>query len=366
MSELNLSDVLTQKLNDLIPENKDNTEETLRKIERVKRNIDIYQHYHGLNGRDRLSLDGTGKLFGLTRESIRQITDKITQSLTIKKVDIPQLKSAVALVNSLVPSCANKLEKALVESGLTPAGFKVEGVVRAANLFGYDLKADRFINVNNVRFLIQDRFENTPKNILSLATKSISHNGAVNAQVLSKEISGVHQDIKFEFVKSILDTVETTVWIDEKWVHFGEKGINRLIERFNKIFSVNNSVYFNTLYLGISRNLKKGFKKDFTIMLPKDVMMNLISGLDSYSLNSDGVIKCDKPKDISVLTQVEHEMFMVLKNSEGNQLREKALEDLVVGDNPGKKYNFSQVLNFTPIIYNKERGLYSTLGIPRE
>ena len=41
MSHLYLDDILAQRLNNLIPENKDNTDETSRKIERFKRNIEM-------------------------------------------------------------------------------------------------------------------------------------------------------------------------------------------------------------------------------------------------------------------------------------------------------------------------------------
>lgn len=364
MVNQDLKSVISERLNSLIPENKDKSEEAARRIERLRRNIEIYKRYYGFDGNGGLSMDKTGKHYGLTRESVRQITDKITKMLRMSKEPVSNLKNIVDLIDSLVPASAEKIEKELISHGYISDDFLLEGIVAAANVFGVKTKVEKVINVNGHRFAVQERFEDAPRVILSQATKEISHNGAINVNNLMKDAHGISKEIKFQFVQSVLNTVSTTTWITDHWVHFGDKGVNRFIERLKRIFAANESVHIDQIEAGIARNWNKN-KKERTYVLPKDIILALITSLGDYVVKSGGLVYSVNPLEKSTLSEMEIELYDTLKNAPDSRMREKELEDAIVGDDQGKKFNFSQVLNYSPIIYRPEWGIYTILGNPR-
>lgn len=357
--------VLSERLSDLIPACKNNHDDIEKKSQRQERNIDIYTSYFGLDGLGGLSMEKAGSEYGLTRESVRQITDKITVNLKMNKTPIPELEYAIKVIDGLIPASAEYIEDHLVNLGVFSERFKIEGIVNSAIIFGLKTKVSKIITVNGKRFVVQSSLENAPKKILSRATKEISHNGAVNLELLTKEVMGVNEAIKFKFITDVLNTVETCSWFNERWVHFNDKGINRLSDRLKRIFSINETVDINKLHEGIERNWRKN-KKDRTNVLPKNVLKAFILSLDEYIVSDNGIVSAKSPLNSCQLSDMEVEMYEVLSKSTSGEMNEKKLEDMLVGHRPDKKYSFSQVLNFSPIICKVQRGVYSTVGKPRD
>jgi uncharacterized protein YlzI (FlbEa/FlbD family) len=360
MSYLHLDDILVQRLNDLIPENKDNTEETLRKINRFKRNIDIFKIHHGLDGNGGLSLQKTGNIYGLTRESIRQITDKLSSSLNMNKKPVEIFDRCLSIINSMVPCEISRISDRLESEKIIKKGFIVDAAINSLVIFNLPLKATKIISANEKKYLVQDKFKESAKSIISLATKNVSHNGAVSLAILSKEVPGINKYIKETYIKDLLNSMVSVTWIDEKWVHFSDKGLNRFISRLDKIFSVYDSIKINVVYQIIKRNWKNG-SRDITSVLPKEVMELFISQSKDYSI-VNGIVKSISNKNSSENSHTEKEMMKFILASDNLELREKDLEDKVVAGNPKKKYAFSQALNFSVLFHKKEWGLYTISG----
>jgi hypothetical protein len=193
-----------------------------------------------------------------------------------------------------------------------------------------------------------------------MATKHISHNGAINISILLKEVSGINQKIKDLFVRDLIDSVGTTVWLDDKWVHFGNKGLNRFSHRLDKLFSVYDNVSINTVHNVISRNWKKGHV-EITSVLPKDIMVKFINSYKEYTI-INGLIKSNDNIAVPDYYSIEREMISIIDSSKNKEIREKELEDLIVQGDLTKKYAFSQALNFSVLFDKKKRGLYTISG----
>lgn len=359
MSQRFLDKLLSQRLELLIPENKDNSEETLRKIERFKRNIEIFKMHHGFDGNGGLSMEKTGVNFGLTRESVRQISDKISSLLKMNKEKIPELKESLRLIFSMMPAKDQRIEEALLQKGLISKDFKVTGILNAAKIYGVESKDYKIVLINEDKFIVQEKLESTAKNIMSIATKHISHNGAVNSQILIKEVSGVSNEIKELYIKDLLNSVSTATWLDEKWVHFGSKGLNRFRSRLNKIFTLYKTVHIDTVYKVIKKNWKKG-EVEKTSILPKEVMISYVKA--DHDLYLEGNYISSRVIQNEKITKMEKLIFDLISSNKKLEMREKELEDAIINGDTSKKYSFTQALNFSVLFDRKKWGLYGLSG----
>lgn len=361
MSNRFLDEILSERLELLVPENKDNTEETLRKIERFRRNIQIYKTHLGLDGLGGLSMEKTGAKYGLTRESVRQITDKLTSMLKMNKATINELIEAAKVINSIMPACASRVESELHAKNIIKNDFMLEGVLNAADIYGVKIKEHKLVVSNSSRFVVQKKMEDVPKTVMSVATKQISHNGAVNVPLLAKELSGISQEAKESFVQDLANSIDSVVWLNEKWFHFGNKGLNRVANRIDKLFSVYSSVHVETIYKVIKRNWRKGAKENMTSILPKEIMRQFVLLHPDVTV-IDEVASTSRVYQEKEISPMEKQIFNLISGKDNLEIREKELEDIIVDGDLTKKYAFTQALNFSVLFDRKEWGLYTLAG----
>ena len=99
------------------------------------RNAYIAARYYGFDGRGGGSLQSVGNEFGLTRERIRQIVAETSEWLGTGP-PIPQtLDRTIAFVVNRMPALAGEIEADLRSQGLTSGLFRLEGVIKAAELY---------------------------------------------------------------------------------------------------------------------------------------------------------------------------------------------------------------------------------------
>ena len=105
------------------------------------------------------------------------------------------------------------------------------------------------------------------------------------------------------------------------------------------------------------------------MVLPRDVMLNLLRQVDGLKVTSSDDVKVVKPELFTEeLRPFEKKLFDMIQGSEKQQCREKTLEDSLVGD-ISEKHSFSMALNYSPVILKVrdekgkyQRGLYTVIG----
>ena len=272
------------------------------------------------------------------------------------------------IVDSLLPASADYIEEVLVQKNFIHKDYKVEGLIKAAELLGVKSRVSQVIKVNEERFVLSENHISTPDIILSKATKDISHNGAVSISSISNEISieEISKINKEKFVRDVISSVNEVIWIgkNEDWLYFGNKGRNRLLSRLRKIFLVVESAPIENIREGIKRAWKKN-KKRSSIVLPKNVLIDLVNSSPEFKSDKNKIVYPIFDKLISEdLRLFEKKIFDYIKNSDGMMVREKELEDALV-TNVTEKYNFSMALNHSAIFFRKERGVYILVGSPK-
>jgi len=332
---------------------------------KTERNIIITMQYLGFDGNGGTSMEEAGKPHGLTRESVRQITNRVCADLKPRGSALIELKEAIEITDALLPSAAEDLEIALINAGYISTGFKIEGIINAANVFGIKTKMEQIVKLNGKRFITSEKHIDIPKKVQSKATKEISHNGAVSIDLLTEEVPGLSQENKIIFVNRVIDSLGSVSWIDKEngWFYFDGKGRNRLLARLRKIFAVMKKVQIADLRSGVERSWNKNIK-DHSSVLPAEVMVKLITTCGEFKIEQGGFVTSLAVFDAAEeLRPFEQAIVDFIKNKETGTSREKELEDNLV-INAQDKFNFSMALNYSPLILKKERGVYALVGTP--
>ncbi|MND12180.1 hypothetical protein D3C87_378380 [compost metagenome] len=322
---------------------------------RKQRNIEIMKRYYGFDGNGGTSMEEAGSQHSLTRESVRQITNRIASAFPSALPLVPEIREAVKLIKAIMPCAAEDAQIKLSGEGLIPESFMIEGVINAAKCFGLISSEIDIVKLNGVRFVVSEKHLDLPRIIHSKAIKGISHNGAVSITALSKQIDVGTVRSRLQFVNRIVESMEGVTWVDDhEWFYFDGRGRNRLISRLNKIFSVLNDVPVASLRKGIERSWSKNMKKE-TELLPCGKLIELIETLEGFTVTASGIISRENASQHDEEAKPFELAIAEFINCASNKIaKEKEIEDSIVMT-VQDKYNFSMALNYSPLFMKRER-----------
>src|ERR1700737_4564202 len=150
-------------------------ERELRDLLGTGRNVRIAARYYGFDGRGGGSLQTVGNEIGLTRERVRQIATAASPWLSTGRPVSPTLDRTIAFVADHMPAVARKIEAELRSQRLTSGLFRLEGVIKAAELLGRRLPFS-ITEVGDER-LVHPRDFPSVDTIVRIARRVISHWG---------------------------------------------------------------------------------------------------------------------------------------------------------------------------------------------
>ena len=149
------------------------------------RDSQIVARYYGFDGRGGKTLLAIGEEYGLTRERVRQIVEATAGRLSDQRPISPMLDRVIALVVNSLPAAASEVELELKSQRLTLSLFRLEGVIRAAQLLG---QPSRFLitEVGGIR-IVHARSSPSARAIIRIARRLIDHRGmATFSDVVAK------------------------------------------------------------------------------------------------------------------------------------------------------------------------------------
>lgn len=146
------------------------------------RNARITARSNGFDGQGGESFQSVGSAFGLTRERIRQIVTAASARLRAERPVSPMLDRAIAFVADQIPATAGVIEARVIEArigskGLTAGLFRLEGVIKAAELLG---RLPFAITQVNGERLVHSRCAPPLDSIIHRARRVVAHYGIAN------------------------------------------------------------------------------------------------------------------------------------------------------------------------------------------
>jgi len=326
------------------------------------RDAHIAAAYYGLDGMGGRSLRVVGGEYGLTYERVRQIAAASVEKLESGHPFAPALDRAIELVSESIPATAAEIEAKLRARGLTASSFRLEGVLRAAELFGRvapfsitEVKGSRLVHGRN----------STPKrdggsfnSVMRIAWRAASRWGVANlagvvAQVRKTQSRRCDKDL----VESILTCREGFRWLDQAagWFWFADVPRNPALNRMMKILSVANPVRAAELRAGIARDHRmRG------ISAPLHVLLELCRQLPGLRVYDDKVRAKSAIDPEDVLDEAERKMAYALSGNGGVMARAK-LESICMQMGV-KRSTFYHHLLYSPILANYAAGVYGLIG----
>ncbi len=100
------------------------------------RDAEIAARYYGFDGLGAKSLRVVGREVGLTYERVRQIASAAAKRIGSGRPFAPALDRTLDFVTAQTPAVAAEIETKLRSEGLTSGPFRIEGILKAAELLG--------------------------------------------------------------------------------------------------------------------------------------------------------------------------------------------------------------------------------------
>ena len=170
----------------------------------------IVARYLGLDGLGGTTMYSAGHEFGVSGERARQILSEVAKRLYGSRPFTPVLDRTISFLGQYIPGRAEEIEGKLFSEGLSAVPFRLEGLIRAAELLG---RTPPFsvIPTKSLR-LVYRRPGPVIKNIVRAGQRTIGHRGAATIGDVLVRLRDADQEGGPEFVEDVLSGEEDFHW----------------------------------------------------------------------------------------------------------------------------------------------------------
>jgi hypothetical protein len=321
------------------------------------RDSQIAARYYGFDGRGGKTLMSVGEEYRLTRERVRQIVEKMKGRFSDQRPISPILDRTVALVANRLPAAASEIEAELKLQGLSSSLFRLEGVIKAAELLG---KPVQFVITAGVagKRIVHAQGSPSGRTIIRIARRLIAHRGMATVSDVVVKVRGVMSGpCDKNLVAIALAQEKGFAWLDRSagWFWLSESRINPVLSRIRKILSVAKAVEVSELAAGIARDFRMD---DFSP--PKRVLLEFCRQAPGLQVRDSTIKANPEIKPDQVLTQSEKDIGQILAEH-GGTLATWELKSICFGIGINRACLFRSLL-YSPIISEEAGGLYRLIG----
>ncbi len=298
-----------------------------------KENLKALYARFGLVREERVTLEEAGQMIGVTRERVRQIEKKITDSIVVgfQPTFMPGLNEAISLLNAHIGMNVLEYSDLLQAKGITRSHISAEGIIHFSELCNYEgVEVEIKRLSDGTKVLNREDFN--VQRIRTIFGRLLSRNGIADIHIAAR-----HFDIdESEFIpiaQQFLSAVPGWEALDDEsrwWIYTGETGSgrNRLINIARKILSVSNPISVDELregYLKAARLRNSSnpvYSGDWEIKVPsRNAMLMFFSKIDDYSVNDEMIFTSSLLDYREELGDVERTIVEVFQNSPSGVLR---------------------------------------------
>src|SRR5262249_2415577 len=157
-----------------------------------ERNREIVSQRLGLEGQEPSTLQAVADQFGLTRERVRQVSDRLKARLASRRPSTAALNRAIQLIAKEVPGLADDIEFKLAAEAITSRRFRLEALRNAIEIVG---GKPPFVvtQLGNKRFAAPARKEHIANRIVTIARKSVNQQSAVMISDIASQAQNLTQ-----------------------------------------------------------------------------------------------------------------------------------------------------------------------------
>lgn len=273
--------------------------------------LEALEARYGLRGSP-TSLDEAGKLAGVTRERVRQVTAKITPYMRDAWVPalIPALR--VAIEGSPVPE---PVGETLAPLGLSRAQLSGASLLGVAELVGVNMLATLGTRLEAAPGWLLDERERDVLGAVQIASRHTSKYGMTTVENIRQELSSADAPAEARDVEVVLASDARVrraglwLWLDKPCVSEHD---NSMVNTIRHILAVNSPQTVASLQAGLRRN-QKFRKRD--IVPPTEAMAAFIDDSPHFTRAGELVEAVEELDYRKVLGPVAASMVDVLKAS---------------------------------------------------
>jgi hypothetical protein len=311
----------------------------------------------GWDGKGGETLEAIGKASGITRERIRQISQRHIAYVKAKSPYLPILDRTLEVVSAQAPCLATNLESVLQEKRLSKVPFKLQGVINAAEATGRDC-AFIIEAGDGQSYAVPRESAGIMKQILQPARKAISHWGVTTIEDVAAEVSrNLGKEVSGKLIASVVSAQPAFAWLDEAsgWFWLSSTTRNVLLNQIEKILSVCGRIHISELRSGVSRNHRReGFAP------PQRVLLAMCHQAGAYEVVGN-MICANPPLDSTEILSDSEKIFMAVFHETGPLIESRKLENECLKRGMSHA-TFGQSLSYSPIIARFARCVYGLRG----
>jgi hypothetical protein len=223
----------------VIPPTDSLEEELLETLKAVvnDRDVEIAIKLFGWSGLGRRTLESVGQDYGVTRERIRQVSDRAIRKIRDGHIQMPWLLRAVEVIRNRCPATLEVLSASLQEAGVAKRAFDVTGVFAACVELGIAPGVELAM-IGAAR--VYDRKDNSNRivEIFRLCRRRTGARGCVNFDAICDELRV--PEVRRESYRDLALVVGPNEWLDpdRHWLLCGGLSRNRLSNLVMKVLSI--------------------------------------------------------------------------------------------------------------------------------
>jgi hypothetical protein len=331
-------------------------ERELRELLGTGRDALIAARYHGFDGRGGSSLQALGNEIGVTRERVRQIVSAVSESLSIRRAVSPTFDRTIAFVTDRMPAAAGEIEAGLRSQRLTSGLFRLEGVIKAAELLGRRLPFS-ITKVKGER-LVYPRDVPSAGTIVLMARRLILRWGMATLSDVVAKVHKVESGVcDQKLVASALVRLRDFHWLEQSagWFWLSDTPYNPVFSRIRKILSVANPINISELRAGIERGPRmRGFSP------PQRVFLEFCRQAPGLRVNDETVQAESAVNSDDVLSQTEKDIIRIL-SEHGGVIATSDFKSVCLGMSVNRRTFYLNLVR-SPIISTFGGHLYGLIG----
>jgi hypothetical protein len=221
---------------------------------------------------------------------------------------MPTLLAAIAFLAGRPPGPAGDLERQLQSAGLSSLPFRIEGIIRAAELIGQTVPFS--LTETQRSRLVHSLSAQSLDSIVRVARRAIERRGLTTVEEVSRELLDTAPEAAgSRLIADVLTGADDLCWLDQSldWFWLPSVARNPVLRRIRKILSVANPIRFSELYTGVDREYR--LQRDAP---PPAVLQELCRQIPGLKVSGECVEAHPKIDPHEVLGQLEQAIVDVL------------------------------------------------------